>query len=71
MIQNKVIYNKETCETIIEEIEIEDKIEEIIDEIPIEPSIEEKIENLQNVDTEHELAIVELANMIIEITGGV
>lgn len=66
MIIKKMIYDYLTKESMIVEEEVEDKTEDI----PIKPSVDEQIKSLQNVDTEHELAIVELANMIMDILGG-
>lgn len=55
--------------------ETEDNIQIIytvkqMDIVEVDETIENKITNLQNTDTEHEMAIVELYNMIVEIVGG-
>lgn len=38
--------------------------------IEAETSIDNKIKSLENTDTEHEIAIAELADMVIELMGG-
>ena len=55
--------------------ETEDNIQVVytvkqMDMIEAEASIDEKIKNLENTDTDHEMAIAELANMVIELMGG-
>ena len=67
MKEQRIEYDAKTGEKkIVEEI-----VEEIIETArEIIPTVDEKIVRLQNTDTEHELALVELANMIMEIIGG-
>lgn len=67
MKEQRIEYDAKTGEKkIVEEI-----VEEIIETArEIIPTVDEKIVMLQNTDTEHELALVELANMIMEIIGG-
>lgn len=55
--------------------ETEDNIQIIytvkqMDIIEVETSIDKKIKSLENTDTEHEIAIAELCNMIDELIGG-
>ena len=67
MKEQRIEYDAKTGEKkIVEEI-----VEEIIETArEIIPTVDEKIVRLQNTDTEHELALVELANIIMEIIGG-
>lgn len=76
VIDQKPSYNEVTEYLVISGYtETEDNIQinytiKQMDMVETETSINNKIKSLENTDTEHEIAIAELADMVIELMGG-